>query len=251
MHLEAGRLMRLLTVVLLVTAAAAVTFSLRFRRVDGQSEPGLKCPAVVDLGAVANGKDATAAILLENNSGTTITLSNFQTSCSCMAIYTIHGGTRVRSEHLKIAPEHQITVYVDVHVIGPTGEPLTSTLRFTAKEPQREYVVPIRYVPSTALYATPPSVSFSSERTRSFVARRIELRATGMRLEEPPSIQVNPVDRISARFVPPTDFERTSFEKENRGEFLEGFIDLEISPGPMARPCPGSRRRNLIERRTS
>lgn len=195
---------RLLWVVLLPLAAAAMAWAVRYAQDDQPATAALEYPPRVDLGEREFGEVAVGRFTVANRARGELLLDTFSTSCSCAGVEREAEGKFHRVETVSVPPRGQIELVVRVSVGLEPGQRQTVQVAFSSNDPAQPAGMIEVFVPRVkgGAYAVPRAVLFGAIRLGGAARQVIDLydnRHAGRRIEKIRSFQP---ERFEARLLP-------------------------------------------------
>jgi hypothetical protein len=195
----------------------------------------LGIPSLIDLGSIDDGTLIPVRIDVTNPGQSTVTLTDFKASCSCMSVYQESSSSpKVAIEKLTVSPLAHTTILIDVRVGGDAGSRQASTVSFRDAAANDVYSVAITYTPVASLYSIPKSVSFGGVAVGERATQRVEIRSRSRVENGAVRVDGPGLKSVATTLVGATSRQTEEFDADNPGQHLVGYLDVTLNPAMRA-----------------
>lgn len=140
----------------------------------------IEAPERIELGLLEQGQIADAEVSISNTGPGLLRLSNFFTSCTCMAVSRSSEGAAEKLTQASVAPGEVLRFTVRVRVPGNLSGSFDNVVQFDTNDPTRRQVrVRIVAEVSGQIVSVPNHVSLGRVSRGQLIAQTISIRNTG------------------------------------------------------------------------
>jgi hypothetical protein len=166
-------------VLLMLPAAALIAAMLVTREIKTWKHPRIEVAEMIDFGPQDFGRHIEAPVSVKNSGRSPLVLSNFRTSCGCLAVTRKDDEETVLRE-LTIPPGEQTEIHLRTSIRGEVGQMFTNHVEFNTNDPMRRIVaIQVSAKIEGNIVAVPSIVQFGTLARRETRNQKFEIHDRG------------------------------------------------------------------------